>query len=172
MRAPEPQPAGDHDYCDNLPAQDLKYVGGDECFLSIGNNNDIREYVSIHRSSHPDTQAGHPLPRRDFLPACGLVCVRPGFAPRGGTDADAGGGPQHADGDVPHSTRRQNGRQQYSWQQLRGEPGLRAALHSRVGSVSVPGMQFEAPVPGMQFAGHIIIGDFVRVSGACAVQPR
>ncbi|KAJ4787472.1 Acyl-[acyl-carrier-protein]--UDP-N-acetylglucosamine O-acyltransferase [Rhynchospora pubera] len=31
--------------------QDLKYKEGDECFLQIGNNNDIREYTSIHRSS-------------------------------------------------------------------------------------------------------------------------
>ncbi|KAJ3695059.1 hypothetical protein LUZ60_000436 [Juncus effusus] len=32
--------------------QDLKYKDGDECFLQIGNNNDIREYCSIHRSSN------------------------------------------------------------------------------------------------------------------------
>ncbi|CAA7402849.1 unnamed protein product [Spirodela intermedia] len=31
--------------------QDLKYTTGDECFLHIGDNNDIREYASIHRSS-------------------------------------------------------------------------------------------------------------------------
>ncbi|XP_077210714.1 bacterial transferase hexapeptide repeat-containing protein isoform X2 [Tasmannia lanceolata] len=31
--------------------QDLKYMLGDECFLLIGDNNDIREYTSIHRSS-------------------------------------------------------------------------------------------------------------------------
>ncbi|XP_072960255.1 probable acyl-[acyl-carrier-protein]--UDP-N-acetylglucosamine O-acyltransferase, mitochondrial isoform X2 [Typha angustifolia] len=31
--------------------QDLKYKPGDECFLHIGDNNDIREYSSIHRSS-------------------------------------------------------------------------------------------------------------------------
>ncbi|GLJ29950.1 hypothetical protein SUGI_0592120 [Cryptomeria japonica] len=31
--------------------QDLKYMDGDDCFLYIGNNNDIREYASIHRSS-------------------------------------------------------------------------------------------------------------------------
>ncbi|XP_024376213.1 probable acyl-[acyl-carrier-protein]--UDP-N-acetylglucosamine O-acyltransferase, mitochondrial isoform X2 [Physcomitrium patens] len=37
-----------------VKAQDLKYKEGDECFLHIGNNNDIREYVSIHRSSKPN----------------------------------------------------------------------------------------------------------------------
>ncbi|KAK9131021.1 hypothetical protein Sjap_011508 [Stephania japonica] len=31
--------------------QDLKYKAGEECFLDIGDNNDIREYCSIHRSS-------------------------------------------------------------------------------------------------------------------------
>ncbi|KAI4376548.1 hypothetical protein MLD38_014296 [Melastoma candidum] len=31
--------------------QDLKYKIGEPCFLSIGNNNDIREFSSIHRSS-------------------------------------------------------------------------------------------------------------------------
>ncbi|XP_022682155.1 probable acyl-[acyl-carrier-protein]--UDP-N-acetylglucosamine O-acyltransferase, mitochondrial isoform X2 [Setaria italica] len=31
--------------------QDLKYKTGDECFLHIGRNNEIREYCSIHRSS-------------------------------------------------------------------------------------------------------------------------
>ncbi|KAK1289879.1 hypothetical protein QJS10_CPB18g00929 [Acorus calamus] len=31
--------------------QDLKYKTGDECFLYIGDNNDIREFTSIHRSS-------------------------------------------------------------------------------------------------------------------------
>ncbi|KAK9697174.1 hypothetical protein RND81_08G019600 [Saponaria officinalis] len=34
--------------------QDLKYKIGDECFLYVGDNNDIREYSSIHRSSKPD----------------------------------------------------------------------------------------------------------------------
>ncbi|KAL9224286.1 hypothetical protein vseg_000339 [Gypsophila vaccaria] len=34
--------------------QDLKYKIGDECFLYIGDDNDIREYCSIHRSSKPD----------------------------------------------------------------------------------------------------------------------
>jgi len=33
--------------------QDLKYKG-DECFLVMGSNNDIREAVQIHRSSMPD----------------------------------------------------------------------------------------------------------------------
>ncbi|KAF9615074.1 hypothetical protein IFM89_021645 [Coptis chinensis] len=32
--------------------QDLKYKAGDECFLNIGDNNDIREFTSIHRSSN------------------------------------------------------------------------------------------------------------------------
>ena len=41
--------------------QDLKYVPGTECFLRIGSNNDIREFVSIHRSSHPDAQVS-PFP--------------------------------------------------------------------------------------------------------------
>jgi UDP-N-acetylglucosamine acyltransferase len=31
----------------------LKYKHGDECFLCIGNNNEIREFCSIHRSSKP-----------------------------------------------------------------------------------------------------------------------
>ncbi|NP_001140771.1 Probable acyl-[acyl-carrier-protein]--UDP-N-acetylglucosamine O-acyltransferase, mitochondrial [Zea mays] len=31
--------------------QDLKYKTGDECFLHIGRNNEIREYCSVHRSS-------------------------------------------------------------------------------------------------------------------------
>ncbi|XP_068648485.1 probable acyl-[acyl-carrier-protein]--UDP-N-acetylglucosamine O-acyltransferase, mitochondrial isoform X2 [Aristolochia californica] len=31
--------------------QDLKYKAGDECFLYVGDNNDIREHTSIHRSS-------------------------------------------------------------------------------------------------------------------------
>jgi len=37
-----------------VKCQDLKYKEGDECFLYIGNNNDIREYASIHRSSKPE----------------------------------------------------------------------------------------------------------------------
>ncbi|KAH9300595.1 hypothetical protein KI387_012178, partial [Taxus chinensis] len=36
-----------------VKCQDLKYIDGDDCFLHIGNNNDIREYASIHRSSKP-----------------------------------------------------------------------------------------------------------------------
>ncbi|KAF9620707.1 hypothetical protein IFM89_014007 [Coptis chinensis] len=32
--------------------QDLKYKAGDECFLNIGDNNDIGEFTSIHRSSN------------------------------------------------------------------------------------------------------------------------
>ncbi|TVU35268.1 hypothetical protein EJB05_17150 [Eragrostis curvula] len=34
-----------------VKCQDLKYKTGDECFLRIGCNNEIREYCSIHRSS-------------------------------------------------------------------------------------------------------------------------
>ncbi|KAH8934583.1 hypothetical protein BDL97_18G090800 [Sphagnum fallax] len=37
-----------------VKCQDMKYKEGDECSLYIGNNNDIREYVSIHRSSKPN----------------------------------------------------------------------------------------------------------------------
>ncbi|KAH9608548.1 hypothetical protein KSS87_021090 [Heliosperma pusillum] len=37
-----------------VKCQDLKYKIGDECFLYVGDNNDIREYSSIHRSSKPD----------------------------------------------------------------------------------------------------------------------
>ncbi|GAB4852752.1 hypothetical protein Ancab_016961 [Ancistrocladus abbreviatus] len=44
-----------------IKCQDLKYKTGDECFLDIGDNNEIREYSSIHRSSKPDdkTVIGH-----------------------------------------------------------------------------------------------------------------
>ncbi|KAK8929060.1 hypothetical protein KSP39_PZI017217 [Platanthera zijinensis] len=34
-----------------VKCQDLKYKVGDECFLIVGDNNDIREFTSIHRSS-------------------------------------------------------------------------------------------------------------------------
>ncbi|KAL6845063.1 hypothetical protein ACP4OV_024558 [Aristida adscensionis] len=34
-----------------VKCQDLKYKPGDECFLHVGSNNEIREYCSIHRSS-------------------------------------------------------------------------------------------------------------------------
>ncbi|XP_020587251.1 probable acyl-[acyl-carrier-protein]--UDP-N-acetylglucosamine O-acyltransferase, mitochondrial isoform X2 [Phalaenopsis equestris] len=34
-----------------VKCQDLKYKVGDECFLVVGDNNDIREFTSIHRSS-------------------------------------------------------------------------------------------------------------------------
>ncbi|XP_039118992.1 probable acyl-[acyl-carrier-protein]--UDP-N-acetylglucosamine O-acyltransferase, mitochondrial isoform X2 [Dioscorea cayenensis subsp. rotundata] len=34
-----------------VKCQDLKYKPGDECFLIVGDNNEIREYTSIHRSS-------------------------------------------------------------------------------------------------------------------------
>ncbi|XP_027177449.1 probable acyl-[acyl-carrier-protein]--UDP-N-acetylglucosamine O-acyltransferase, mitochondrial isoform X1 [Coffea eugenioides] len=33
--------------------QDMKYKPGNECFLEIGANNEIREHTSIHRSSKP-----------------------------------------------------------------------------------------------------------------------
>lgn len=36
-----------------VKCQDMKYKEGDECYLHIGNNNDIREYASIHRSAKP-----------------------------------------------------------------------------------------------------------------------
>ncbi|XP_009590197.1 probable acyl-[acyl-carrier-protein]--UDP-N-acetylglucosamine O-acyltransferase, mitochondrial isoform X3 [Nicotiana tomentosiformis] len=36
-----------------VKCQDMKYKFGNECFLEIGDNNDIREHVSIHRSSSP-----------------------------------------------------------------------------------------------------------------------
>ncbi|XP_024017216.1 probable acyl-[acyl-carrier-protein]--UDP-N-acetylglucosamine O-acyltransferase, mitochondrial [Morus notabilis] len=34
-----------------VKCQDLKYKPGDECFLDVGDNNEIREHTSIHRSS-------------------------------------------------------------------------------------------------------------------------
>ncbi|KAK7258191.1 hypothetical protein RIF29_32706 [Crotalaria pallida] len=34
-----------------VKCQDMKYKPGDECFLEVGDNNDIREHASIHRSS-------------------------------------------------------------------------------------------------------------------------
>ncbi|KAI3790079.1 hypothetical protein L2E82_02892 [Cichorium intybus] len=36
-----------------LKCQDMKYKAGNECFLQVGDNNEIREHVSIHRSSKP-----------------------------------------------------------------------------------------------------------------------
>ncbi|KAL2644949.1 hypothetical protein R1flu_012536 [Riccia fluitans] len=39
-----------------VKCQDMKYKEGDECTLYIGENNDIREFVSIHRSSKPDDE--------------------------------------------------------------------------------------------------------------------
>lgn len=36
-----------------VKCQDMKYKLGDECFLDIGDNNEIREHTSIHRSSKP-----------------------------------------------------------------------------------------------------------------------
>ncbi|KAH6779066.1 bacterial transferase hexapeptide repeat-containing protein [Perilla frutescens var. hirtella] len=37
-----------------IKCQDMKYKPGNECFLEIGDNNEIREYASVHRSSQPD----------------------------------------------------------------------------------------------------------------------
>ncbi|PIN07224.1 Dynactin subunit p27/WS-3 [Handroanthus impetiginosus] len=37
-----------------IKCQDMKYKPGNECFLEIGDNNEIREYASIHRSSQPN----------------------------------------------------------------------------------------------------------------------
>ncbi|XP_044471192.1 probable acyl-[acyl-carrier-protein]--UDP-N-acetylglucosamine O-acyltransferase, mitochondrial isoform X2 [Mangifera indica] len=34
-----------------VKCQDMKYQPGEECFLDVGNNNEIREHASIHRSS-------------------------------------------------------------------------------------------------------------------------
>ncbi|KAK9274894.1 hypothetical protein L1049_022148 [Liquidambar formosana] len=34
-----------------VKCQDMKYKPGDECFLEVGDNNEIREHTSIHRSS-------------------------------------------------------------------------------------------------------------------------
>ncbi|XP_075475138.1 putative acyl-[acyl-carrier-protein]--UDP-N-acetylglucosamine O-acyltransferase, mitochondrial isoform X1 [Primulina tabacum] len=36
-----------------IKCQDMKYKLGTECFLEIGDNNEIREHASIHRSSRP-----------------------------------------------------------------------------------------------------------------------
>ncbi|XP_058215474.1 probable acyl-[acyl-carrier-protein]--UDP-N-acetylglucosamine O-acyltransferase, mitochondrial isoform X1 [Rhododendron vialii] len=36
-----------------IKCQDMKYKSGDGCFLEIGDNNEIREHTSIHRSSKP-----------------------------------------------------------------------------------------------------------------------
>ncbi|CAH9098520.1 unnamed protein product [Cuscuta europaea] len=36
-----------------VKCQDLKYELGSECFLVVGDNNEIREHTSIHRSSRP-----------------------------------------------------------------------------------------------------------------------
>ncbi|KAL0308513.1 UNVERIFIED_CONTAM: putative acyl-[acyl-carrier-protein]--UDP-N-acetylglucosamine O-acyltransferase, mitochondrial [Sesamum radiatum] len=37
-----------------IKCQDMKYKPGSECFLQIGDNNEIREYASVHRSSLPN----------------------------------------------------------------------------------------------------------------------
>ncbi|CAN1329313.1 Probable acyl-[acyl-carrier-protein]--UDP-N-acetylglucosamine O-acyltransferase, mitochondrial [Linum perenne] len=39
-----------------VKCQDLKYKLGEECFLHIGDNNEIREFTSIHRSSKSDSK--------------------------------------------------------------------------------------------------------------------
>lgn len=36
-----------------VKCQDMKYLTGNECFLNIGDGNEIREFTSIHRSSKP-----------------------------------------------------------------------------------------------------------------------
>ncbi|KAI3883203.1 hypothetical protein MKX03_017663 [Papaver bracteatum] len=36
-----------------VKCQDMKYKPGSDCFLDVGDNNEIREYTSIHRSSKP-----------------------------------------------------------------------------------------------------------------------
>ncbi|GKB85945.1 probable acyl-[acyl-carrier-protein]--UDP-N-acetylglucosamine O-acyltransferase, mitochondrial isoform X1 [Tanacetum coccineum] len=36
-----------------IKCQEIKYKAGNECFLEVGDNNEIREHVSIHRSSKP-----------------------------------------------------------------------------------------------------------------------
>ncbi|KAI3711571.1 hypothetical protein L1987_70110 [Smallanthus sonchifolius] len=36
-----------------IKCQDMKYKEGNECFLQVGDNNEIREHVSIHLSSKP-----------------------------------------------------------------------------------------------------------------------
>ncbi|KAJ4958323.1 hypothetical protein NE237_025434 [Protea cynaroides] len=44
-----------------VKCQDMKYKPGDECYLDVGDNNEIREYTSIHRSSKSSdrTVIGH-----------------------------------------------------------------------------------------------------------------
>ncbi|CAN0901362.1 Probable acyl-[acyl-carrier-protein]--UDP-N-acetylglucosamine O-acyltransferase, mitochondrial [Linum grandiflorum] len=39
-----------------VKCQDMKYKLGNECFLDIGDNNEIREHTSIHRSSKSDSK--------------------------------------------------------------------------------------------------------------------
>nr|GEV56256.1 probable acyl-[acyl-carrier-protein]--UDP-N-acetylglucosamine O-acyltransferase, mitochondrial isoform X1 [Tanacetum cinerariifolium] len=36
-----------------IKCQDMKYKAGNECFLEVGDNNEITEHVSIHRSLKP-----------------------------------------------------------------------------------------------------------------------
>mmetsp|Transcript_6790 Transcript_6790/g.19067 ORF Transcript_6790/g.19067 Transcript_6790/m.19067 type:complete len:268 (+) Transcript_6790:709-1512(+) len=90
--------------------QDLKYKHGDDCFLTIGDNNDIREHASIHRSSRPD-----------------------------------------------HETRIGNGNMLMGSCHVAHDVVM--GNHNIVGNNSL-------------LAGHVHVGDNVRVSGACAVQPR
>ncbi|KAG8376114.1 hypothetical protein BUALT_Bualt09G0029700 [Buddleja alternifolia] len=37
-----------------IKCQDMKYKSGTECYLEIGDHNEIREYASVHRSSLPN----------------------------------------------------------------------------------------------------------------------
>ncbi|GKB07482.1 probable acyl-[acyl-carrier-protein]--UDP-N-acetylglucosamine O-acyltransferase, mitochondrial isoform X1 [Tanacetum coccineum] len=37
----------------------LSYHAGNECFLEVGDNNEIREHVSVHRSSKPYDRTDH-----------------------------------------------------------------------------------------------------------------
>uniref|UniRef100_A0A061R0K2 Putative acyl-[acyl-carrier-protein]--UDP-N-acetylglucosamine O-acyltransferase, mitochondrial-like n=1 Tax=Tetraselmis sp. GSL018 TaxID=582737 RepID=A0A061R0K2_9CHLO len=90
--------------------QDLKREPSAECFLRIGNGNDIREFVAIHRSSTPQRETS----------------IRDGNLLMGGC---------HIAHDV------------------------------RMGSSNIVGNN-------SMFAGHVNVGDFVRVSGGVGVQPR
>ncbi|XP_042409750.1 probable acyl-[acyl-carrier-protein]--UDP-N-acetylglucosamine O-acyltransferase, mitochondrial isoform X5 [Zingiber officinale] len=51
-----------------VKCQDLKYKPGDECFLYIGDHNDIREYSSIHRSSKS-------CDKTDYVHTSGAIAV-------------------------------------------------------------------------------------------------
>eukprot|EP00873_Tetraselmis_striata_P023313 jgi/Tetstr1/443577/TSEL_031576.t1 len=90
--------------------QDLKSSPHAECSLRIGDGNDIREFVGIHRSSTRESETRI-----------------------GNSNLIMGG--CHVAHDVHMGS------------------------HNIVGNNSL-------------FAGHVLLGDYVRVSGACAVQPR